>query len=160
MAIENAQLHEQLIEQKLFEQDLDLAQRVQQAFLPSKHPDLPGYTFYHFYQPAQQIGGDYFDYIPLSENRTAIVVADVVGHGVSAAMLMAKLSAETRFALASSRSVHHAISDLNRRICALGVEKFITFCAWCWTPRLAISRSSTLATWLRYGDAKQSRATR
>ncbi len=127
VAIENAQLHEQLLEQKLFEQDLDLAKRVQQAFLPSKHPDLTGFSFYHFYQPAQQIGGDYFDYIPLSDNRTAIVVADVVGHGVAAAMLMAKLSAETRFALASNRSVHHAISDLNRRICALGVEKFITF---------------------------------
>lgn len=127
VAIENAQLHEQLLEQKLFEQDLDLAKRVQQAFLPNKHPDLSGFAFYHFYQPAQQIGGDYFDYIPLSENRTAIVVADVVGHGVSAAMLMAKLSAETRFALASTRSVHHAITDLNRRMCALGVEKFITF---------------------------------
>ncbi len=112
---------------KLFEQDLDLAKRVQQAFLPSKHPDLAGFSFYHFYQPAQQIGGDYFDYIPLSDNRTAIIVADVVGHGVSAAMLMAKLSAETRFALASTRSVNHAITDLNRRICTLGVEKFITF---------------------------------
>lgn len=127
VAIENAQLHEQLVEQKLFEQDLDLAKRVQQAFLPSKHPDLSGFSFYHFYQPAQQIGGDYFDYIPLSDNRTAIIVADVVGHGVSAAMLMAKLSAETRFALASTRSVNHAITDLNRRICTLGVEKFITF---------------------------------
>ncbi len=43
VAIENAQLHEQLVEQRLLEQDLDLAQRVQQAFLPSKHPDLPGF---------------------------------------------------------------------------------------------------------------------
>ncbi|MCC6511069.1 MAG: SpoIIE family protein phosphatase [Pirellulaceae bacterium] len=127
VAIENAQLNEQRVEQKLLEQDLDLAKRVQQAFLPSKHPDLPGFTFYHFYQPAQQIGGDYYDYIPLSDNRTAIVVADVVGHGVSAAMLMAKLSAETRYSLASTASVSQAISQLNTRISALGVEKFITF---------------------------------
>ncbi len=127
VAIENAQLHEALVEQKLLEQDLDLAQRVQQAFLPSKHPDVSGYSFYHFYRPAQQIGGDYFDYIPLSDNRVAIVVADVVGHGVSAAMLMAKLSAETRYALASEQSTHVAISHLNNRIASLGVEKFITF---------------------------------
>ncbi len=127
VAIENAQLHEQLVEQRLFEQDLDLAKRVQQAFLPSKHPDLSGFSFFHFYQPAQQIGGDYYDYIPLSDDRVAIVVADVVGHGVSAAMLMAKLSAETRFALASTQSVHDAISRLNSQISSLGVEKFITF---------------------------------
>jgi phosphoserine phosphatase RsbU/P len=127
VAIENAQLHEQLIEQRLLEQDLDLAKRVQQAFLPSSHPDLPGFSFYHFYQPAQQIGGDYFDYIPLSEDRVAVVVADVVGHGVSAAMLMAKLSAETRFALAATPSLKQAISRLNSRMSALGVEKFITF---------------------------------
>ena len=124
---ENAQLHEQLVEQRLFEQDLDLARRVQQAFLPAKHPDLEGFSFYHFYQPAQQIGGDYFDYIPLPDERIAIVVADVVGHGVSAAMLMAKLSAETRFALASSQSVNRAIGALNARMSGLGVEKFITF---------------------------------
>ncbi|MGN6544118.1 MAG: SpoIIE family protein phosphatase [Aureliella sp.] len=127
VAIENAQLHEQLVEQRLFEQDLDLARRVQQAFLPAKHPDLEGFSFYHFYQPAQQIGGDYFDYIPLPDQRIAIVVADVVGHGVSAAMLMAKLSAETRFALASSQSVNRAIGTLNARMSGLGVEKFITF---------------------------------
>ena len=127
VAIENAQLHEQLLEQKLLEQDLDLAKRVQMAFLPAKYPDMPGFSFYHFYQPAQQIGGDYFDYIPLPDKRVAIVVADVVGHGVSAAMLMAKLSAETRFALASSSSANQAISTLNSRIAGLGVEKFITF---------------------------------
>lgn len=127
VAIENAQLHEQLVEQRLLEQDLDLARRVQQAFLPAKYPDMPGFSFYHFYQPAQQIGGDYFDYIPLPDQRVAIVVADVVGHGVSAAMLMAKLSAETRFALASNQSADQAIRILNSRIAALGVEKFITF---------------------------------
>lgn len=127
VAIENAQLNEKRVEQKLLEQDLELAQRVQRAFLPSKHPDLPGYSFYHFYQPADQIGGDYFDYIPLPDGRWAIVVADVVGHGVAAAMLMAKLSAETRFALASTHHVDQAINSLNSRIAALGVEKFITF---------------------------------
>lgn len=127
VAIENAQLHEQLIEQKMLAQDLDLAKRVQQAFLPSKPPDMPGFSFYHFYQPAQQIGGDYFDYINLPEGRVAIVVADVVGHGVSAAMLMAKLSAETRYALASTPALNQAINQLNTRITALGVEKFITF---------------------------------
>jgi serine phosphatase RsbU (regulator of sigma subunit)/pSer/pThr/pTyr-binding forkhead associated (FHA) protein len=135
VAIENAQLHEQLVEQRLLEQDLDLARRVQQAFLPGKYPDLNGFSFYHFYQPAQQIGGDYYDYIPLPDQRIAIVVADVVGHGISAAMLMAKLSAETRFALASNQSVNKAISSLNSRMSGLGLEKFITFLCLVLDPR-------------------------
>ncbi len=99
IAIENAQLHEQMLAQRLVEQDLELASQVQKAFLPSKTPSLDKYSFYQYYNPANQIGGDYFDYIPLEYDRLAIVVADVVGHGVAAAMFMAKLSAETRYAL-------------------------------------------------------------
>ncbi len=127
VAIENAQLHEKLVYQKMVEKDLELAKRVQQAFLPAASPQLNGYTFYHYYQPADEIGGDYFDYIDLPDGRIAIVVADVVGHGVSAAMLMAKLSAETRFALATHTVPSEAIKSLNSRIYALGVQKFITF---------------------------------
>ncbi len=81
IAIENAQLHEQVIAQKLIEQDLELARQVQLAFLPKESPKIAGYSFFQAYQPASQIGGDYFDYIQLSQNRWAIVLADVVGHG-------------------------------------------------------------------------------
>ena len=101
VAIENAQLHEKVVLQRLVEQDLELAKSVQRAFLPATPPDFNGYVFHDFYQPAQQIGGDYFDYIPIPDGRLAVIVADVVGHGVAAAMLMAKLSTETRFSLAS-----------------------------------------------------------
>jgi phosphoserine phosphatase RsbU/P len=127
VAIENAQLHEALVQQHRVEQDLELARNVQRAFLPSKHPGTVGYEFYHYYLPADQIGGDYFDYIELAGGRLAIIVADVVGHGVAAAMLMAKLSAETRFLLASQVDPSTAITLLNSRISSLGVEKFVTF---------------------------------
>lgn len=127
VAIENAQLHEKVVLQRLVEQDLDLAKSVQRAFLPSNPPDFHGYVFHDFYQPAQQIGGDYFDYIPIPDGRLAVIVADVVGHGVAAAMLMAKLSTETRFSLASHPDGAKAVSALNNAISKLGVEKFITF---------------------------------
>jgi phosphoserine phosphatase RsbU/P len=126
IAIENAQLHEQVVAQKLVEQDLELARQVQLAFLPKESPKVPGYSFYQFYQPANQIGGDYFDYIQLSPHRWAIVLADVVGHGVAAAMFMAKLSAETRFAFASIDDPCQAMATLNDRITALGAERFVT----------------------------------
>lgn len=126
VAIEKAQMHDQLIQQQRVEQDLELARNVQRAFLPARAPDPEGYEFYQFYLPADQIGGDYYDYINLPDGRLAIIVADVVGHGVSAAMLMAKLSADVRFLLASQPNAAQAISRLNQQIVDLGVEKFVT----------------------------------
>lgn len=126
VAIQKAQMHEQLIQQQRIEHDLQLARSVQRAFLPAGHPDAAGYDFYQYYLPADQVGGDYYDYIPLNDGRVAIIVADVVGHGVAAAMLMAKLSAEVRFLLASQATAARAISLLNHHIAGLGVDKFVT----------------------------------
>ena len=126
IAIENAQLHEQMVQQRLVEQDLELARQVQQAFLPTETPATNEYSFYQYYNPASEIGGDYFDYILLENNRLAVVVADVVGHGVAAAMFMAKLSAETRFAFASEDNPADAMNLLNQRLTALRVERFVT----------------------------------
>lgn len=127
IVINNAKMHEQALQQKEVEQDLKLAKEVQQAFLPASSPDATGYRVRSFYQAANQIGGDYYDYIDLPDGRIAIVVADVVGHGVAAAMFMAKLSAETRFCLASESDVAAAIVRLNDRMSRLQVERFITF---------------------------------
>ena len=73
-AVENAQLHETAFKKQAFERDLDLAHKVQQGFLPAAPPVLPGYEFFDFYEPANQIGGDYFDYIPLGEGKLAVVL--------------------------------------------------------------------------------------
>ena len=127
IVINNARMHEQALQQKEVEQDLKLATEVQQAFLPQSPPDAPGFRVRSFYQAANHIGGDYFDYIHLADGRIAVVVADVVGHGVAAAMFMAKLSAETRFCLASDADVARAIIRLNDRMSRLHVERFITF---------------------------------
>ena len=100
---------------------------MQKRFLPTKSPETSGYRFFDYYEPANHVGGDYFDYIHLADGRIAIVVADVVGHGVAAAMFMAKLSAETRFALASKQDPAVAIAELNDRMSELEVERFVTF---------------------------------
>jgi len=127
IVINNARLYEQALVQREVEQDLKLATEVQAAFLPQSPPDAPGYHVVSFYKAANHIGGDYFDYIHLADGRVGIVVADVVGHGVAAAMFMAKLSAETRFCLASDNNVARAIERLNDRMSRLHVERFITF---------------------------------
>lgn len=126
LAIQQAQLHEQALRQRELERDMQLATEVQHGFLPDQRPTLPGYSFFDYYQPADQIGGDYFDYIPMTEGRLAIVVADVVGHGVAAALLMAKLSSETRNALLSEPTPAAAVTRLNERICATNMQRFVT----------------------------------
>lgn len=127
IAIDNAQMHEEALNQREIQKELELAQQVQGGFLPEHPPEISGYTFHDFYRPAHHVGGDYFDYIELPDGRWAIVVADVVGHGIAAALLMAKLSAEVRFSLASEGKVAEAVSRLNRAITRLQVDRFVTF---------------------------------
>lgn len=126
VAIQNAQLHEQAVRQREVDRDMQLAREVQRGFLPEAKPNLDGYQFFDYYQPAEQVGGDYFDYISLPDGRVAVIVADVVGHGVAAALLMAKLSAEARFALYSEAQPAAAVTRLNERLCALQVQRFVT----------------------------------
>jgi serine phosphatase RsbU (regulator of sigma subunit)/pSer/pThr/pTyr-binding forkhead associated (FHA) protein len=126
-AVENAQLHESLLRQKAIERDLALAHKVQQGFLPSAPPDVPGYEFYDFYEPANQVGGDYYDYIPLPGNRLAVMVADVSGKGVPAALLMAKFSSDARYCLATEPSPAAAVCRLNASFARRGFDdRFVT----------------------------------
>ncbi|MEX0820292.1 MAG: SpoIIE family protein phosphatase, partial [Pirellulaceae bacterium] len=127
IAISNAKMHEESLRQLSLERDLELAREVQQGFLPQAPPDLPDYTFYSYYRAANHIGGDYYDYVPLPNGNLAVIVADVVGHGVAAAMLMAKLSAEARYCLASEPEPAVAVTKLNHRLCQLNLNRFVTF---------------------------------
>jgi serine phosphatase RsbU (regulator of sigma subunit) len=128
IAVDNAQLHEQALRQNALNRDLEIAHKVQRGLLPAQPPNVPGYHFFDFYEPANQVGGDYYDYIELSGGRIAIVLGDVSGKGVSAAMLMAKLSGEVRFCLASERTPADAMNRMNVMFCRSGWDdRFVTF---------------------------------
>lgn len=126
LAVENERLHLNAESEREMRRDLELAHEVQHGFLPQNRPIIPGYSFYDYYRPAQQVGGDYYDYIVLKDGRVAVIVADVVGHGVAAALLMAKLSAEARFALATEQDLAQAMKKLNAAIEGLDLDRFIT----------------------------------
>ena len=116
-AVENAQLHESVLREQAMERDLSLAHQVQRGFLPTAAPRLPDYDFFEFYEPANKLGGDYFDYVPLPGGRLGVVVADVSGKGIAASLLMARLSADTRYCLASEATPAAAVARLNRVFC-------------------------------------------
>ncbi|NLE38190.1 MAG: serine/threonine-protein phosphatase, partial [Pirellulaceae bacterium] len=84
-------------------------------------------AFFDFYEPANQLGGDYFDYVALRDGRLGVVLADVSGKGISAALLVSRLSAEVRYSLASQPSPGAAMARVNRVFCKpRWQDRFIT----------------------------------
>ena len=126
LAIQKSDLFEEARRSREMKSDLKLAQELQLRFLPQRPPEVDHYDFASFYRAMQQVGGDYFDYIELDDDHIAIIMADVVGHGIAAAMLMAKVSAESRFALATTRSAAEAINKLNDKLTDLKLDRFVT----------------------------------
>lgn len=127
LAVENGAMHETLMKQREFDRDMEIAAQVQLGFLPSEAPSIDGYEFADHYQAAQSIGGDYFDYVRLPDGRLAVVIGDVAGKGVPAALLMARLHASARYHLFSASSANQALNSLNFEMANSGLGyRFIT----------------------------------
>jgi serine phosphatase RsbU (regulator of sigma subunit)/pSer/pThr/pTyr-binding forkhead associated (FHA) protein len=128
LAVENARLHEDLLRRSDIERELRFATQVQLGFLPEIRPNPPGYEFFDYYEPAQRVGGDYFDYIQLNDGRIAICLADVAGKGIPAALLMARLYSSVRLHVFSQPTLCKALSALNAEVHAQGMgHRFVTF---------------------------------
>src|SRR5262249_31320378 len=115
------------LERERTNRDLKLAEQVQKRFLPQSVPTIPGYEFFAHYDPAYEVGGDYYDFVPLPNNRLAVAVGDVSGKGVAAALMMAKFSGDTRYCILTENSPAAAANELNSLLFSAGIEeKFIT----------------------------------
>ncbi|HMF15319.1 MAG TPA: SpoIIE family protein phosphatase, partial [Gemmataceae bacterium] len=128
VAVRFAKLHEEGLRRQAVERDLELARRVQLGLLPEGYPDREDYEFFAYYRSAYEVGGDYYDFIELPNERLALVVADVAGKGVSAALLMAKLSGELKYHL-SCDTPGTALGRMNEVLCAGGTDRFVTLLA-------------------------------
>lgn len=122
---------------------LSAAGEVQAALLPRRRPTLPGYSFWERYQPALEVGGDYYDYIPVESAPAgdpeetpdpsacmgwAVAVGDVAGKGMPAALLMANLCAEVRHLVRSGTSPEHTAARVSRHIYDADLPgRFVTF---------------------------------
>lgn len=127
VAIEKARLHETVLTREKEQKEIELARKVQLGFLPQTLPEVTGYEFYSHYSPAQTVGGDYYDFIALPGGRVAVVLGDVAGKGVPAALLVAKLSSEVRFCLLTVPNLAQAVCLLNEQMIQGGLgDRFVT----------------------------------
>jgi serine phosphatase RsbU (regulator of sigma subunit) len=127
ITIQNAAMHETLLERERVNRDLKLAEQVQKRFLPQTEPTIPGFEFFAHYDPAYEVGGDYYDFVPLPDDRLSIAVGDVSGKGVAAALMMAKFSGDTRYCILTENAPAAAANELNTLLFSAGIEeKFIT----------------------------------
>ena len=120
-------LHKVAVELAVKQKDEQLAKEVQRSFLPTSLPKIDGYQFYAFYQAAKNVGGDYYDFIRHANDQLAVLLGDVAGKGMPAALLMAKLSAEARYCLRMYPDLSMAIGRLNEQLLHAGMmDRFVT----------------------------------
>ena len=111
--IEKVMLHEQLIEKQRLEGQLEVARQVQLELLPPRDPQLEGYDISAYNFPTEEVSGDYYDWVRIYDDQIGLVIADVSGKGVPAALLMAFLRASLRAATHIGYSPHISMAKVN-----------------------------------------------
>lgn len=94
--IEKVKLHQQLVEKKRLEAQLEIAREVQLELLPDEDPQIEGFDISAYVFPTEEVSGDYYDWVKMFDDQIAVIVADAVGKGIPAALLMAFLRASLR----------------------------------------------------------------
>ena len=104
-------------EKASLESEMAAAREVQRLMVPEDLPDVPGYTIQSVYWPAAEVGGDFFQVIPLKSGRTLIVIGDVSGKGLRAAMIVSMLVGMLRTVSGFTEEPAEILGDLNCRLC-------------------------------------------
>ena len=130
VAIENIRLFKESLQQEAIRKELELAARMQQKLIPDNKtmPQNDNFVVNGFYYPHYEVGGDYYDCIKLSDEKTGFCIADVSGKGISAAILMSNFQASLRALFTHDIELPILIQKLNNLIIANAAgDKFITF---------------------------------
>jgi hypothetical protein len=110
----------ELVDRVRVRDELEVARAVQRDLLPGAAPAVPGYAFAHSFETANEVGGDYYDFIPLPDGRLALAVADASGHGMAAGLLMAIASATLHTAVELDPRPEAVARLANRALARIG----------------------------------------
>jgi sigma-B regulation protein RsbU (phosphoserine phosphatase) len=121
------ELLQQKAEKERLEQELRIARNIQMSLLPQSALSMPGLSLTAHCEPAREVGGDYYDYLPLDDKRVALLIADVAGKGTSAALYMAELKGIVLSLAHRHVSPRDLLLDVNRILARhLDTRSFIT----------------------------------
>jgi serine phosphatase RsbU (regulator of sigma subunit) len=111
-----------------FEQELEVAKLIQQNFLPKELPELPGWQIAAYYRPAREVGGDFYDVIPLPDGLVGFVVGDVTDKGVPAALVMSATRSVLRASAQRLVDPGEVLERVNEHLCPDMPEKMFVTC--------------------------------
>jgi serine phosphatase RsbU (regulator of sigma subunit) len=156
-------LAQEIRERELVEQELEVARSIQQASLPKEVPILEGWEIAPYYQPAREVGGDFYDFHLLSEGRLGVVVGDATGKGVPAALVMSTTLGMLRLAAQSYSSPGEMLQRVNDALFAnIPANMFVTCFYAVLDPESGLLRYANAGHDLPYlhhdGEAKELRA--
>ncbi len=127
IALENARLHLQALEKERLEREMELAAEIQRRILPKGAPQVPGLQLIGWNRPARQVGGDYYDLFHMGEGHVGLVLGDVSGKGIPAALMVSTLHSALRLLLDRNELGPSLLELLNRHIMDSSTpNKFIT----------------------------------
>jgi len=127
LTLDQARLVQEYLDKQKMMHDLHLAREIQQGLLPKETPDLAGFDIFGWSEPCDETGGDYFDYIPMHDGKLGLVIADVTGHGVGPALIMAEARAFARAAASLEGGVDLVLASVNDHLAKdLGGGRFVT----------------------------------
>ena len=130
-AIHNARMHLVLMENQRMEKDMEFAQSVQESFLPTSTPQHAHFTFAAQTHAAQVVGGDYYDFIPFENELLGIVLGDVSGKGVPAALQMARLMSDFRYISQIDPTPKKVLTLINNTLCERSYRGMFTTAVFC-----------------------------
>lgn len=113
LAVQRARMQRQLYQKKRLEEELLLARNIQLSLLPQNPPDIPGYDIAGMNVPSLEVGGDYYDYIPIPSGGTGFAIADVSGKGVAASLIMSGFRAAIRSEIRHNFQPHMIMHKVN-----------------------------------------------
>ena len=131
LAIHNARMHLVLMENQRMEKDMEFAQSVQESFLPTSTPQHAHFTFAAQTHAAQVVGGDYYDFIPFENDMLGIVLGDVSGKGVPAALQMARLMSDFRYISQLDPAPEKVLAQINNTLCERSYRGMFTTAVFC-----------------------------
>lgn len=127
VAIERTRLHEEVLEKRRLDEEVTIGQRIQRSFLPARNPEVRNFDIAGANYSSERVGGDYYDFIRIADEQMGIVVGDVSGKGIAAALIMAAFRASLIAEIRNNYAIRTTMAKVNRLLWeSVEPDRFVT----------------------------------